>query len=184
MPTPPKGGPCPTASPGSCSWHMWAHWVVLWCIRTDQRAPATTFCPQASCVAAIVDSVNYHVGLDSRKLHGEGATPALLGLPGAKLICNAKQHQEHTLSALQACANSPGNGKWQRLMFWCCCFKGSTENRRFPFFHIPSHGTEVNEVRERSPFLNICFLVCKLFRMPMPAGYRGILVRELPCSKF
>lgn len=52
------------------------------------------------------------------------------------------------------------------------------------FFHIPSHGTEVNEVRERSPFLNmICFLVCKLFRMPMPAGYRGILVREFPCSK-
>lgn len=104
-------------------------------------------------------------------------------LPWAKLICSAKQHKEHTLLALQACANPPGNGKWQRLTFWCYCFKGSTKNR-FPFFHIPSHGTEVNEVRERSPFLNmICFLVCELFRMPMPAGYRGILVREFPCPK-
>lgn len=126
--------------------------------------------------------MNRSVHLGSKKPNGEGATPALLGIPGMKLICNAKQHEENILLALKTCANSPSSGKWHRLMFWCYFFRGSAKSR-FPFFHIPLNGRKVNGVRERRPFLNvICFLACRLFRMPMPDA-AGEFVRGFPCSK-
>ena len=150
---PGMGGLCPTGSSTSL-FPLYLSTVGLCCIRTDQRATATTFWPQAAYEAAILDSANWRFCLGSRKLNGEGVTPALLDSPKVKLICNAKQHKENILLALKTCANSPGKGKWQRLMFWYYIFKGSVKNR-FPFFHIPLNGTEVNGVKERRPFFNM-----------------------------
>lgn len=120
----------------------------------------------------------YH-SLGIRKPNGEGATPALSGLPRMKLICNAKQHEKYILLALKTCANSPGTGKWQRLTFWCYFL------RHFLKIKIPifCHSPEWNRGKwsERKTLLKYgLFFVCSLLRMPMPAGYRGIQMRAFP----
>lgn len=117
VPTPLWGRPCPKATPESLFPACLLSTAVLRGLRTDQRARATTFWPLASYEAAILDSVNRQIPLGSREANGEDVTPALLDRPRMTLICNAKQHKESILLALKTCANSPGNGKWQRLLF-------------------------------------------------------------------
>lgn len=98
----------------------------------------------------------------------------------AHLQCKATQ-REHSFSTEDMC-QFPRQWEMAKTDVPMFFVKAFVKNRRVPFFfHIPLNGTEVNGVKERRPFLNmICFLVCRLFRMPMPAGYQGIRVREFP----